>query len=269
MFHYLFPITTMGLAPFVAWFTLRAWQTRDEHLARAAAFWTKIFTINFAVGVVTRHSDGVSIRNELGRRSRPRPVRSSVSRSRWRASTRSFSSRSFSAALLRAQRDLPSRLHAIVGDLRVARLVAIGIFHRRDRRVDAASGRIRASHADGTIHMTSLPAVLLSPFAWWQYAHVIVRRDRRPAASSSRASARTICSPSARRRSRSIFVRNGTIVALRLCACSSIFPTGDRNGADVTTYQPIKLAAMEGLFESTQGRAARDHRHARCRDITR
>ena len=30
----------------------------------------------------------------------------------------------------------------------------------------------------------------------------------------------------------------------------TVFPTGDRNGADVTKYQPIKLAAMEGLFES-------------------
>jgi cytochrome d ubiquinol oxidase subunit I len=33
----------------------------------------------------------------------------------------------------------------------------------------------------------------------------------------------------------------------------AIFPTGDRNGADVTEYQPAKLAAMEGLFRSTAG----------------
>ena len=32
--------------------------------------------------------------------------------------------------------------------------------------------------------------------------------------------------------------------------------------SDVTRYQPVKLAAMEGLFESTHGCAARDHRHA-------
>ena len=45
MFHYLFPITTMGLAPFVAWFTLRAHQTGDLELSRSASFWTKIFAI--------------------------------------------------------------------------------------------------------------------------------------------------------------------------------------------------------------------------------
>src|SRR5262249_46341350 len=33
----------------------------------------------------------------------------------------------------------------------------------------------------------------------------------------------------------------------------AVFPTGDRNGADVTQYQPIKLAAMEGLFETVDG----------------
>jgi cytochrome d ubiquinol oxidase subunit I len=32
-----------------------------------------------------------------------------------------------------------------------------------------------------------------------------------------------------------------------------IFPTGDRNSANVTQYQPIKLAAMEGLFKTTKG----------------
>src|SRR5215475_6096085 len=52
MFHYLFPIGTMGLAPFVAWYTWKA-SSGDSEAARAARFWTKIFTINFATGVVT------------------------------------------------------------------------------------------------------------------------------------------------------------------------------------------------------------------------
>ena len=47
------------------------------------------------------------------------------------------------------------------------------------------------------------------------------------------------------------FVRAGVLCALVFSAIT-IFPTGDRNGADVTTYQPVKLAAMEGLFDSTK-----------------
>ncbi|MGC2243022.1 MAG: cytochrome ubiquinol oxidase subunit I, partial [Candidatus Aquilonibacter sp.] len=52
MFHYLFPITTIGLAPFVALYTIKA-ARGDVDAGRAAIFWTRIFAINFAVGVVT------------------------------------------------------------------------------------------------------------------------------------------------------------------------------------------------------------------------
>jgi cytochrome d ubiquinol oxidase subunit I len=48
------------------------------------------------------------------------------------------------------------------------------------------------------------------------------------------------------------FVRAGVLVAL-VSSVLVIFPTGDRNGANVTEYQPVKLAAMEGLFESGHG----------------
>src|ERR1700729_3038871 len=53
MFHYLFPIGTMGLAPFVAAYSWKAARGRDEESARIAGFWTKIFALNFAAGVVT------------------------------------------------------------------------------------------------------------------------------------------------------------------------------------------------------------------------
>src|SRR5579862_1218622 len=52
MFHYLFPIGTMGMAPFVAWYYWRA-ATGDGDALRRALFWTKIFAVNFAAGVVT------------------------------------------------------------------------------------------------------------------------------------------------------------------------------------------------------------------------
>lgn len=55
MFHYLFPITTIGLAPFVSGYTWKAARhPQDADVARAAAFWTKILAINFAVMVWRR-----------------------------------------------------------------------------------------------------------------------------------------------------------------------------------------------------------------------
>ena len=34
---------------------------------------------------------------------------------------------------------------------------------------------------------------------------------------------------------------------------ASLFPTGAMNGENVTRYQPIKMAAMEGLFKTQEG----------------
>src|SRR3954469_1577909 len=67
MFHYLFPILTMGLSLFMFWLVTvsvfggegrRLPALRKSHRERqahgsAAHFWAKIFAVNFAVGVVT------------------------------------------------------------------------------------------------------------------------------------------------------------------------------------------------------------------------
>ena len=49
MFHYLFPIGTMGLGPFIAWYAWRAQRTGREQDARAGSFLTKLFAVNFAM----------------------------------------------------------------------------------------------------------------------------------------------------------------------------------------------------------------------------
>src|SRR5213079_1854298 len=52
-FHYIFPQLTMGLALLLVYLKTKALRTGDEHYNRAARFWTRIFGINFALGVVT------------------------------------------------------------------------------------------------------------------------------------------------------------------------------------------------------------------------
>ncbi|MGP6159120.1 MAG: cytochrome ubiquinol oxidase subunit I [Vulcanimicrobiaceae bacterium] len=46
MFHYLFPIGTMGIAPFIAWSAVRAARADDERASRAARFRTRIFAVH-------------------------------------------------------------------------------------------------------------------------------------------------------------------------------------------------------------------------------
>ena len=53
VYHYLFPQLTMGLALFIVLWKWRALRTGDIECARAARFWSRIFGVNFALGVAT------------------------------------------------------------------------------------------------------------------------------------------------------------------------------------------------------------------------
>ena len=66
MFHYLFPIGTMGLAPFVAWYTWKAARQRDDDAAQGGALLDEDLRDQLCHRRRDRHSDGVSVRNELG-----------------------------------------------------------------------------------------------------------------------------------------------------------------------------------------------------------
>src|SRR5271155_1607551 len=52
-FHYIFPQLTMGLALLIFILKTLALRTGNQHYARAARFWGRIFGISFALGVVT------------------------------------------------------------------------------------------------------------------------------------------------------------------------------------------------------------------------
>jgi cytochrome d ubiquinol oxidase subunit I len=53
VYHFLFVPLTLGLGWFVAFMQTRYYQTRDESWRKMAKFWGKLFLINFAIGVVT------------------------------------------------------------------------------------------------------------------------------------------------------------------------------------------------------------------------
>ena len=249
MFHYLFPIGTMGLAPFIAWYTVKGVRNQDEVALRTARFFSKIFTINFAIGVVT----GIPMEFQFG--------------TNWAA----FSAR---AGAVVGQ---PLAMESVFAFL--IESVFLGVFIYGRRYVSPAfyafssvaiwvgswlSGFfVVATNAwmqhpvgyviarDGDIQLRSIGAVLLSPFAWWQYAHVMTGAvvtggfivagigafyalSRRDVEFAQR------------------FLRAGVIVGV-IASLVAVFPTGDRNSAEVTQAQPVKLAAMEGLFKTESG----------------
>ena len=52
-YHYLFPQLTMGLALLIVIFKVLALRVGEERYNEVARFWTRIFALNFAMGVVT------------------------------------------------------------------------------------------------------------------------------------------------------------------------------------------------------------------------
>jgi cytochrome d ubiquinol oxidase subunit I len=248
MFHYLFPIGTMGLAPFVAAYTWKAAKNNDEESGRIARFWTKIFAINFAAGVVT----GIPMEFQFGTNWAAFSRRSGAVVGQPLAMESMFAfflESVFLGALLYRRRGLPGMFSAWSAVLVCAGSWLSGFFVvATDAWMQHPVGYVLGP--DGTVRLQSIWAILSSPFLAWQFAHVLTGALVAGGFIVAGVGAYYILS----HREEQIagrFVRAGTIVGL-IFAAMAIFPTGDRNSADVTIYQPVKLAAMEGLFASTR-----------------
>jgi cytochrome d ubiquinol oxidase subunit I len=249
MFHYLFPIGTMGLAPFIAWYNYRAMQTGEEQYAQAAGFWTKIFAINFAVGVVT----GIPMEFQFGTNWAAFSAKAGgvIGQPLMMEGIYAFFLESvFIGVLLYGRERVSQPLYVTAAVLVWLGSWLSGFFIVvTDAWMQHPVGYNIAP--DGRIELDSLAALLSSPFAVWQFAHVITAALLAGAFILAGVGAYYLLANRDENFARD-FVRTGVIVAL-LSSALVIFPTGDRNGSDVSTYQPVKLAAMEGLFESTRG----------------
>ena len=248
MFHYLFPITTMGLAPFVALYTVEA-ARGDRDAAKAAVFWTRIFAINFAIGVVT----GIPMEFQFGTNfARFSAISGGVIGQplAMEGVYAFFLESVFLGILLYGKGKVTPSLHAASAVIVWLGSWLSGYFIVvTDAWMQHPVGYAVA--ANGSIEMANLPAVLFSRFAVWQFAHVLCGALVTGGFVVAGVGAYYLLSKREYYLGRR-FVDGGVIVAL-LFSLLVVFPTGDRNSADVTAYQPAKLAAMEGLFDSTKG----------------
>jgi cytochrome d ubiquinol oxidase subunit I len=246
MFHYLFPITTMGLAPFVAFYTIRA-ARGDAAAATSAAFWTKIFAISFTIGVVT----GIPMEFQFGTNWAAFSAASGavVGQPLVMEGVYAFFLESvFLGVLLYGKGKVSGSFYAASAVALCFGTWLSGFF------IVAADAWMQHPvgyrMAGGHVELTSLSAVLLSPFAWFQYLHVLCGAMVAGGFIMAGIGAYYLLS----QRELALgqcFVRNGTIVAV-IFSLLAVYPTGDRNGENVARYQPIKLAAMEGIFKSTK-----------------
>lgn len=244
-FHYLFPQLTVGLALLVFLLKLAAFRRNDAVLADAARFWTRIFGINFAMGVAT----GVPMEFQFG--------------TNWSRFSRYaggvvgntlalegmfafFLEGAFVAALVRGERRLGPRRHLgaafamLLGSwLSAYFIVTTNAFMQHPVGYELEAGRLV---------LDDVWAFLFNPWALLQFAHTVAASVVTAAFVMSAVGAFYLLSGKHLAAAR-VFLRWGTLVGL-IAAIVVAFPTGDRQAKAVAEYQPVTLAAMEGRFES-------------------
>ncbi len=248
-FHYIFPQLTMGLSLLLLILKSAALRTGDERYNRAVRFWSRIFAINFALGVVT----GIPMEFQFG--------------TNWAAFSRSsggvigqtlamegvfsfFLESSFLGLMLFGEKRL-GRL----GHWFSVFLVWLGswlsgyLIIATDAWMQHPVGYARA--ADGSVQLASFWALVLNPWAWWQYAHNMSGAVITGAFVMASVGAFYLLWGKFVEYGR-IFVRVGVVAGL-IFSVLQLFPTGDGQGRLIAENQPVTLAAMEALFESQPG----------------
>jgi len=103
----------------------------------------------------------------------------------------------------------------------------------------------------GEILLSSFWALLLNPWALWQYAHNMIGAVQTGCFVMAGIGAFYLMTKRDEAYGKT-FVRTGVIVGV-IAALLQLFPTGDMQGKLIAANQPATLAAMEGLFHTEQG----------------
>jgi cytochrome d ubiquinol oxidase subunit I len=248
-YHYLFPQLTMGLAPLIVIFKSLALWKGDERYNKAARFWAKIFAINFLFGVIT----GIPMEFQFGTNwARFSHYSGGVIATAlaMEGVFAFFLESSFLGLFLFGEKRFGQRVHWLAAFMVFAGSWISGFFIIvTDAWMQHPVGYEIA--ADGTAHLNSFWSLLFNEWALWQYVHNMGGAVITGSFAMAATGAYYVLSGKQEEYGR-LFLRVGVIVAA-IASVLQLFPSGDRQGKLVTDYQPVTLAAMEGLFQTESG----------------
>lgn len=248
-YHYLFPQFTMGLALLILILKTLYLRRGNELYNKSSRFWAKIFAITFIVGVVT----GIPMEFQFG----TNWARFSAYAGDIIAQTLAmegafafFLESAFLGIFLFGEHVFGQKMHWFS-----AFMVWLGTW--------ASGGFIIASNAwmqhpvgytmtaDGRLHLSNYWAVLFNPWILPQYAHTMSGAVITASFFMAGLGAYYLLAKQHIDYGR-LFVTLGVIAGL-IASVFQLYPSGDLEGLQVSTNQPAKLAAMEGLFQTQQG----------------
>ncbi len=246
-YHYLFPQLTMGLALLIVIFKALYLKTRNENFNHAARFWTRIFGINFAVGVVT----GIPMEFQFGTNWAKFSnfaggvIGMSLAMEGMFAF---FAESSFLGILLFGEKRFGQKVHMVSAIMLFLGSWLSGYFiivtnAFMQHPVGYTMG------ADHKLHMANPMAFLLNPWALWEYSHNMTASV--VTASFVVASVGAFYLLIGRHREvASLFLKVAVVTGF-IASVIQVFPTGDGQSRMISYYQKPTLAAMEGKFRTS------------------
>jgi cytochrome d ubiquinol oxidase subunit I len=249
MFHYIFPQLTMGLALLIVILKIQAIRKKDEECNKAARFWAKIFGLNFAMGVIT----GIPMEFQFGTNWAKFSLFAGGVIGQTLAMEGMFAfflESSFLGLFLLGEKKLGQTGHLISAILVFLGSWISGFF------IIATNAWMQlpvaySKSADGSVQLANFWDLLTNPWAFWEYVHNMSGAVITAAFVMASIGAYYLLSKRDIEFGK-IFVKMGVITGI-LFSIFQLFPSGDGQGKNIARYQPLTLAAMEGLFETTEG----------------
>lgn len=247
-YHYLFVQLSMGLTLLIL--ILKTMELSGAPEARSAVhFWSKILGITFAMGVVT----GIPMEFQFGTNwARFSELTGSIigQTLAMEGVFAFFLESTFIYLLLFGEKRLGPKGHWVVAFLVFFGTWLSGFFIvATNAWMQHPVGYIQ--NAEGVFQLESLSALLTNPWAWAEYAHVMLGTVVTASFVMAGVSAYYLLKGQHQRvakRCISLAVVVGFIAAAGLA-----FPTGDIQAKHVYQHQPVTFAAMEGHFHTQDG----------------
>ncbi|WP_342360496.1 cytochrome ubiquinol oxidase subunit I [Terrarubrum flagellatum] len=244
-FHIIFPAFTIGLSAFIATLLARAMWTGDDQYRTLARFWTKIFAVSFAMGVVS----GIVLSYQFGTNwSRFSVIVGNVIGPLigYEVLTAFFLEATFLGILLFGWDRFPRGLQLVA-----AIMVAIGTCMSAFWILSANSWmQFPAGHEvrNGIAYPVDWLAVVFNPTFPYRLIHMVIAAYLTTSivvlAVGARYALKDIHAAHAR-----TMLRMGLGMALVLAPLQLFI--GDQHGLSTAKHQPAKLAAMEAHWDSS------------------
>jgi len=245
-FHIVFPSFTIGLAAFIATLLVRWRITRREHLHRLARFWTKVFAVSFAMGVVS----GIVLSYEIGTNwSRFSRVVGNVIGPLigYEVLTAFFLEASFLGIMLFGWKRVSPNLHVASAVLVAAgtSLSAFWILSANSWMHTPAGHEMR----DGIAYPVDWWAVIFNPSFPYRFAHMYTAAFLTTSLVVLAVGARYLVAGRFETEAKTM-IRMGLGMVMVLAPLQMFL--GDQHGLNTEKHQPVKIAAMEAHWDGSE-----------------